>query len=101
MSISVSPLRIAEAPTDMFMTSAPSRFAGQLERRLGPGRGFEKQVDLRPPAQGGALLLDLPVKLDEFLGEIEEPANLRRGQPFNPQQMFTVEDKAGILRNVH
>jgi hypothetical protein len=59
--ISVSPLRIEDEETDMFMTSAPL-FAGQLERGLGAGRCLE-QVDLGATAQGGALLVDLAVEL--------------------------------------
>ena len=46
--------------------------AGQFERGLRPGRGFEEQIDLGAAAQRRALLLDLAIEIDEFLGEIEE-----------------------------
>ncbi len=53
--------------------------AGNLERGLRPGRGFKEQVDLGAPAQRCALLLDLAVEIDEFFGEVEQPADLLGG----------------------
>ena len=60
VSISVSPFFTLELPTAMFMTSAPRRLPASLERGLRARRGLEEQIDLRAPAQGRALLLDLP-----------------------------------------
>ena len=67
--------------------------AGQFERGLGAGRGFEEQVDLGAAAQRGALLLDLAIEIDEFLGEVEEAYDLLARKPFDPQQVSPVEDE--------
>ena len=75
--------------------------AGELERRLRAGGGFEEEIDLGPAAQRGALLLDLPVEGDEFLGEVEEADNLVIRKPFDSQQVAPVENERRFRRNVH
>ena len=75
--------------------------AGQFERGLGAGGDLEEQVDLGAAAQRGALLFDLAIEFDEFLGEVEQAGNLRVRKPFDPQQMPFVEDERGFRRNVH
>jgi hypothetical protein len=75
----------------MFMTSAPSRL--QFERGLGAGRGFEEQIDLGAAAQRGALLIDLAVELDIFLGEVEQAGNIGDGKALDAQQMPVTEDE--------
>ena len=75
--------------------------AGEFERGLGAGRGLEEQVDLGAAAQRGALLLDLPVEVDELLGEIEQPGDLLARKPFDPQQVPAVEDERRSRSDVH
>ncbi len=101
VSISVSPLRIEDELTAMFMTSAPRRFAGKLEGRLGAGRDLEEQIDLGAAAQRRTLLFDLTVEFDEFLGEIEEAHDLVMGQSFDPQQVPMMENERRFRRDVH
>ena len=101
VSISVSPLRIEDELDRHVHHVGAKPFAGQFERGLGAGRDFEEQVDLRAAAQRGALLLDLAVELDEFLGEIEQAENFVARKPFDPQQMLLVEDERGFRRDVH
>ena len=76
-------------------------FAGQFERRLGAGRGFEEQIDQRAAAQRGALFLDLAIEIDEFPGEVEQADDFVGGKPFDSQQMTAVEDERGLRGNVH
>ena len=68
-------------------------FAGQLERGLGAGRCLEEQVDLGAAAQGGALLVDLAVELDIFLGKVEQAGDIGGGKPLDAQQMPVTEDE--------
>jgi len=68
-------------------------FAGEFERGLGAGRGFEEQVDQRAPAQRGGLFLDLAVELDELFGEVEQAVDLVGRQAFDPQQVTAAEDE--------
>ena len=57
VSISVSPFFTEELPTDMLMTSAPSRLPASSKRGAGARRVLEEQVDQRAPAQQVALVL--------------------------------------------
>ena len=82
----------------MFITKPLAR---QLERGLGAGGDLEEQIDLGAAAQRRALLLDLAVELDEFLGEVEQAGNIVTRKPFDPQQMPMVEDERGFRRDVH
>jgi hypothetical protein len=75
--------------------------SGELERGLRPRRGLEEQVDLGPPAQRAALLLDLAVEGDEFLGEVEQADDFVSCQSFDAQQMALVEDERGLWGDVH
>ena len=77
--------------------------AGQLERRLGAGRGLEEQVDLGAAAQRGAFLLDLTVEVDEFLAEVEEAGDLLVRKPFDKHLIFyrVCGDTLDIVRIVH
>jgi len=68
-------------------------FSGELERGLGAGRGLEEQVDLGAAAQTGALLVDLAVELDIFLGEVEQAGNIGTGKPLDSQQVPVTEDE--------
>ena len=77
----------------MFMTSAPSRLPASSNEDCVRVEDLEEQVDLGAAAQRGALLLDLAVEFDEFLGEVEQAVNLFAGKPFDPQQMLLVEDE--------
>ncbi len=93
VSISVSPFFMADEIDRHVHDVGAEPLAGEFERGLGAGRGFEEQVDLGAAAQRGALLLDLAVEFDEFLGEVEEADNLVARKPFDPQQMPPVEDE--------
>ena len=93
VSISVSPLRMDDWPTDMFITSAPSRLPANSNEDCVLVEDFEEHIDLGAAAQRGALFLDLPVEFDEFLGEVEQAVNLIAGKPFDPQQVLFVEDE--------
>jgi len=66
-------------------------FAGDLERRLGAGRGLVEKVDLRAPAQGGALLLDLARNADRLFGEIEQGNDFVATQALDAKQVAAVE----------
>src|SRR5438270_185933 len=68
-------------------------FSRQFERGLGPGRGLEEQIDLGATAQTGALLVDLAVELDIFLGKVEQAGNIGGGKPLDSQQMPVTEDE--------
>ena len=71
--------------------------AGDLERRLGAGRGLEEQVDLRAAAQGRLLLLDLPADLDRLVGKVEQGVDIARRKPLDPEQMaMRVRSGAGM-----
>ena len=93
VSISVSPLRIDERRDRHVHDVGAEPLAGDLERGLGAGRGLEEQVDLGAAAQGGALLVDLAVELDEFLGEVEQAGDVVGGKALDPQQMAVAEDE--------
>ena len=101
VSISVSPLRMEEEPTDMFMTSAPSRLpASSNEAWVRVETSKNRLISVRPRSEA-LLLLDLAVELDEFLGEVEQADNLVARKPFDPQQMALAEDEGGLLGDVH
>ncbi|MGY3366810.1 hypothetical protein ACVWZL_003935 [Bradyrhizobium sp. GM2.4] len=68
-------------------------FAGELERRLGPGGSLEEEVHLRPSTQDGALLVNLAVELDIFFGQVEEAGDVGRGKALDAQQMPVAEDE--------
>ena len=95
VSISVSPFFTEELATDMFMTSAPSRFAGELEGGLRAGRGFEEEVDLRAAAQRRRLLLGLPRDRDGRVGAVEQQFDVVRGKVADAEQMAVREERQG------
>ena len=101
VSISVSPLRIEEEAGRHVHHVGAEPLAGQFERGLRAGGDFEEQIDLGAAAQRGALLLDLAVELDEFLGEVEQAGNVLARKPFDPQQMPPAEDEGRFRRDVH
>ena len=101
VSISVSPLLMEEEPTDMFMTSAPSRLpASSNEDWVRVEASKNRLISVRPRSDV-LLLLDLAVELDEFLGEIEQARNLVARKPFDPQQVALAEDERGLRSDVH
>lgn len=75
----------------------PEPLAGDLERGLGAGGGLEEQIDLRPSAQGRALLLNLPVELDERLGEVEQAGDLAGGKAFDADEVSAGEREGGSI----
>ena len=101
VSTSVSPLRMEEEATDMFITSAPRRLPASLERGLRAGGGFEEQVDLRAAAQIGRLLLDLPVEFDEFFRKVQKAGDIGNGKAFDPEKMPVAEDEGRFRSGSH
>ena len=81
---------------------AARRLASRLrERGLRPGRGTRREHgDQRPPAQRGALFLDLAVELDVFVGEVEQADDLLVGKAVDPQQMTAAEGERVLASNV-
>jgi len=65
--------------------------AGQFERGLRAGGGLEEQIDLRAPAQRGALLLDLARHVDGGVGEVQQVLDLGAGKPLDAEEMATGE----------
>ena len=61
--------------------------SGKLERRAGPGRGFEEQVDDGSAAQRVALLLGLAVQFDIRVGRVEQNSDLIGGKAFDTEQV--------------
>jgi hypothetical protein len=61
--------------------------AGQFERGLGPGRGFEEQVDLGQAAQCGGLFLALAGDFDRFVRLIEQIVDVRLRKPLDSEQV--------------
>ena len=101
VSISVSPLRMEEEPADMFITSAPSRLPASSNEACVRVETSKNRLIWVRPRKRGALLLDLAVELDEFLGEVEQAGNILARKPFDPQQMPCAEDEGGFRRDVH
>jgi hypothetical protein len=64
---------------------------------LGACRGLEEQVDLGAATKRGALLVDLPIKFDIFLGEVEQAGNIGSRKPLDSQQVPVTKDE-GRLR---
>ena len=69
--------------------------AGELERRLGAGRGLEEQIDLGAPAQSGPLLLDLARDRHRLVREIEQRHDLLARQVLDAEQVALDEGGAG------
>ena len=61
--------------------------AGEFEGTLGPGRGFEEEIDQGAAAQVVALLVDLPAELGGLFGQIEQRRDLGSGKAFNSKKM--------------
>ena len=65
--------------------------AREFERGLRAGGRLEEQVDLRAPAQCGALLLDLTRNAHGLVGEIEQQLDLEPVQALDAQEMAASE----------
>ena len=96
MSISVSPLRMDDETDRHVHHVGAEPLAGELERGLGAGRDLEEEIDLGAPAQRRALLLDLAVEIDEFLGEIEEAEISARESPSIPNRCRLLRTNEGF-----
>jgi len=95
-------LRIEEEPTDMFMTSAPSRLpASSNEDCVRVEASKNRLIDLGAAAQRRTLLLNLAVQIDEFLCKIEQSDDLIGRKPLHPQQMPLVENEGSFRGDVH
>ena len=93
VSISVSPFFTDELPTAMFITSAPSRLPASSKEDWVRVEASKNRLMMRAPAQRAALLLDLAVEIDVFVGEVEQPDNLVGRKSFDPQQVTAAEDE--------
>ncbi len=97
VSISVSPLRMEDEPTDMFITSAPSRLPASSNEDCVRVEASKNRLICVRPRSVRLLLLDLAVELDEFLGQVEETDDLVARKSFDPQQVALAEDERRLL----
>jgi hypothetical protein len=79
-------LSTEEDATDMFMTSAPSRFARRVSKRLGAGRGLEEQVDLGAARAASPSSSRSAADLDGLVREVEQRRDVERRQPSMPRR---------------
>ena len=93
VSISVSPLRIEDEDTDMFMTSAPRRLPASSNEDWVRVEASKNRFTWVRPRKTGALFVDLAVELDIFLGKVEQAGNIGGGKPLDSQQMPVTEDE--------
>ena len=93
VSTSVSPLRIEDDDTDMFMTSAPSRLPAISNEDWVRVEASKNRLIWVRPRKRGALLVDLAVEFDVFFGKIEEAGDVGGGKALDPQQMPVSEDE--------
>ncbi len=96
VSISVSPFFTLDDADRHVHHVGAEPLAGQLERRLGAGRGLEEQVDLGAPAQGRALLLDLAGDRHGFVGEVEQRLDFGARKVLDAEQMALGKDGRGV-----
>ena len=75
--------------------------AGELERALGPGRGFEEQIDQGAAAQIVALLGDLPAEFRRLFQQIEQRRDLVSRKAFNSKKMAMRKGEVRVGRNAH
>ena len=61
--------------------------ARQLERALRAGGAFEKQIDLRAPAQGLDLLRTAAIEGDVILGQVEKRGDVGGRKAFDTEQI--------------
>ena len=97
VSISVSPLRIDEEDTDMFITSAPSRLpASSNEAWVRVEASKNRLISVRP--RSAAVFFSIwRLRVDEFLGEIEQADDVGMRKPLDAQQMTAAEDECGLV----
>ena len=72
--------------------------AGDLEGRLGPRRGLEKEIDLGAAGEERMALLDLAVHFDVFFGEVEKGHDFGGGKLLDSQKVRGAEDRARARR---
>ena len=87
VSRSVSPFFTEEEDTDIFITSAPSRFPAISKEDLRTRRGLEEEVDLGPPSQGRCLFLNLARQGDVVLRGIQKRCDVGTRQAFDAEKM--------------
>ena len=101
VSISVSPLRIEDEETDMFMTSAPSRLpASSNEDWVRVETSKNRLIWVRPRSEV-RFFSTWRLSVDEFLGEVEQAGDLVARKPLDPQQMPLAEDEGGFRCDGH
>ena len=101
VSIRVSPLRIDDDDTDMFMTSAPSRLpASSNEAWVRVEASKNMLIRVRPRSE--LVFFSIwRLSVDELLGEVEQAHDVVARKPFDPQQMAAAENERGLVGDVH
>ena len=101
VSISVSPLRIDEEPTDMFITSAPSRLpASSNEAWVRVETSKNRLISVRPRSELRFLSI-WRLSSTYSSARSSRPRDLVARKPIDPQQMPLAEDEGGLLGDGH
>ena len=101
VSISVSPLLMADDDTDMFMTSAPSRLpASSNEACVRVEASKKRLISVRPRSEVRFFSI-WRLSSTNSSDEIEQAGDFVTRKPFDPQQMAAVENERGFVRDVH
>ena len=87
VSIRVSPFCTEDVAHRHVHHVGAEPLAGKLERALGPGRGFEEEIDQGAAAQIVALLGDLPAEFGGFVRKIEQRRDLVSRKAFDSKKM--------------
>ncbi len=101
VSISVSPLRIEEEETDMFITSAPSRLpASSNEACVRVETSKNRLIWVRPRSEA-RFFSTWRLSSTNSSARSSRPEMSVARKPFDPQQMPPAEDEGGFRRDVH
>ena len=91
MSISVSPFFTEDWATRHVHHVGAEPLAGELEARLGAGRGLEEHVDLGEAFQRIGALVGLAVQGDVAVGEVEDGLDVGAGKRLDAEQVAVRE----------
>ena len=101
VSIRVSPLRIEDDDTDMFMTSAPSRLPASSNEACVRVEASKNMLIRVRPRSDAVFFSICRLSVDERVGEIEQPDDVGVRKPRYPQQMTLAEDERRFRGHVH
>ena len=96
VSISVSPFFTEDCGDRHVHHVGAEPLAGELEARLGAGRGLEEHVDLGEAPERVGALVGLAVERDIALGEVEHRLDILARQALDAEQVAVREQ--GALR---